>query len=90
MHVPRAEVRGLPGRSAPVPQRRGGGEYFGLVPAQDQSGQTNRLGHITREGSATVRQLLTEATWQAVRRSATVRASFERIMRNDRDRRRSP
>jgi transposase len=63
------------------------GSYFGLVPAQDQSGQTNRLGHITREGSATVRQLLTEATWQAVRRSPTVRAYFERIMRNDRDRR---
>jgi len=63
------------------------GAYFGLVPSQDQSGSTNRLGHITREGSATVRQMLTEAVWQAVRRSATVRAYLERVQRGDPDRR---
>src|SRR6476620_668667 len=34
------------------------GRYFGLVPCQDQSGDRNRLGHITREGPAVVRQLL--------------------------------
>lgn len=27
------------------------GQYFGLVPKQDQSGDRNRLGHITREGA---------------------------------------
>src|SRR6516164_10697335 len=43
------------------------GRYFGLVPCQDQSGDKNRLGHITREGPAVVRQLVAEATWQAVR-----------------------
>jgi transposase len=59
------------------------GAYFGLVPSQDQSGSKNRLGHITREGSATVRQLLTEAVWVGVRRSATIRAYFERMRRND-------
>jgi transposase len=59
------------------------GCYFGLVPCQDQSGSKNRLGHITREGSATVRQLLTEAAWQGVRRSARVHTFFERIRRND-------
>jgi len=63
------------------------GAYFGLVPMQDQSGNKNRLGHITREGSATVRHLLTEAVWQAVRRSPTVKAYLERVMRNDPDRR---
>ena len=52
------------------------GRYFGLVPSQDQSGDRNRLGHITREGPAVVRQLVAEATWQAVRRSPTVRAYF--------------
>jgi transposase len=26
------------------------GRYFGLVPSQDQSGERNRLGHVTREG----------------------------------------
>lgn len=63
------------------------GAYFGLVPCQDQSGNKNRLGHITRDGSATVRQLLTEAAWQATHRSPTVRAYFERIHKGDQTRR---
>jgi len=63
------------------------GAYFGLIPSQDQSGGTNRLGRITREGSATVRHLLTEAVWQAVRRSPTVAAYFARIHRDEKDRR---
>jgi transposase len=63
------------------------GAYFGLVPSQDQSGSTNRLGHITREGSGTVRKLLTEATWQAARRSPTVQAYLQRIQRGEADRR---
>jgi transposase len=59
------------------------GRYFGLVPSQDQSGDRNRLGHITREGAPVVRQLVAEAAWQAIRRSPTVRAYFERVQRGD-------
>jgi transposase len=59
------------------------GRYVGLVPCQDQSGDRNRLGHITREGPPVVRQLVAEATWQALRRSPTVRAYFERARRGD-------
>jgi transposase len=59
------------------------GRYFGLVPCQDQSGDRNRLGHITREGAPVVRQLVAEAAWQAQRRSPTVRAYFERVQRDD-------
>jgi transposase len=59
------------------------GRYFGLAPSQDQSGDRNRLRHITREGPAVVRQLVAEATWQALRRSPTVRAYFERVRRGD-------
>jgi transposase len=59
------------------------GRYFGLVPCQDQSGDKNRLGHITREGAPVVRQLVAEAAWQALRRSPTVRAYFERSQRGD-------
>jgi transposase len=59
------------------------GAYFGLVPCQDQSGDKNRLGHITREGAPVVRQLVAEAAWQALRRSPTVRAYFERAQRGD-------
>ena len=55
------------------------GTYFGLVPCQDCSANVNRLGHITREGPPTVRKLLCEAAWQAVRRSPTIRGWFERI-----------
>jgi len=63
------------------------GAYFGLVPSQDQSGDKNRLGHITREGPAVVRHFLAEAAWQAIRRSPTVRAYFDRISRGEKDRR---
>lgn len=59
------------------------GSYFGLVPQQDQSAGANRLGHITREGPATVRKLLTEAAWQGVQRSPEIRGFFERIQRGD-------
>src|SRR5215468_17730 len=62
------------------------GRYFGLVPCQDQSGNRNRLGHITREGAPVVRQLRAEAAWQAQRRSPTVRAYFERVQRGEQQR----
>lgn len=60
------------------------GCYFGLVPCQDASGDKNRLGHITRDGPSTVRKLLCEASWTAVRRSPMVRKFFEKVMRGDR------
>jgi transposase len=62
------------------------GPYFGLTPSQDQSGSTNRLGHITREGPAVVRRLLTEAAWRSSRLSPRVKAFFERVQRGDPDR----
>lgn len=63
------------------------GSYFGLVPCQDQSADSNRLGHITKEGPATVRRLLTEAAWQGIRRSPEIRAVFDRIQGGDSGRR---
>jgi transposase len=65
------------------PNAKAVGRYFGLTPCQDQSGDRNRLGHITREGAPVVRQLVAEAAWQAQRRSRTVRAYFERAQRGD-------
>jgi transposase len=92
-----AQLRSIPGVGARTaeavaafvddPQRfrdaKAVGRYFGLVPCQDQSGDKNRLGHITREGAPVVRQLVAEAAWQAQRRSPTVRAYFERVQRGD-------
>jgi transposase len=63
------------------------GRYFGLVPSQDASGPTNRLGHITREGPSIVRYLVTEAAWQGIRRSRKLRTFYDRVLRDDKGRR---
>jgi transposase len=63
------------------------GSYLGLVPCQDSSAGKDRLGHITGDGPATVRKLLCEAAWQAVRRSPGLRAFFERVAGGRADRR---
>ena len=63
------------------------GAYVGLVPCEDSSAGRKRLGHITRQGPATVRKLLTEAAWQVIRRDETVRAWFERISQGRKERR---
>ena len=59
------------------------GRYFGMVPSQDASAQANRLGHITREGPSVVRHFVVEAAWQGIRRSAHLRAFYERVRRAD-------
>lgn len=59
------------------------GSYFGLVPCQDTSAGKERLGHITQQGPALMRKLLTEAAWQAIRRSPEIRRFFERIEKNN-------
>jgi transposase len=63
------------------------GSYFGLVPCQDASAAKNRLGHITGDGPAVVRKLLCEAGWRGIRCSGAIKAYFERIARDDPDRR---
>ena len=55
------------------------GRYFGLVPSQDASADKNRLGHITRRGPGTVRQLVVEAAWQGIWRSGRIRTFFQRV-----------
>ena len=47
----------------------------------------SRFGHITKEGPATVRRLVTEAAWQAIRRDAGIRSYFDQVCRGDRGRR---
>jgi transposase len=65
---------------------RKAGSYFGWDPCQDASADKNRLGHITRDGPPTVRKLMVEAAWQGVRRSPTIKAFYDRVTRNDPDR----
>ena len=63
------------------------GAYFGLVPCQDASADVNRLGHITRQGPATVRKYLVEAAWQGIRRSPSLGAYSRRIGQGKKERR---
>jgi transposase len=62
------------------------GAYFGLVPSQDASAAVNRLGHITKQGPATVRRFLVEAAWQLIRRCPHTRAYFDRVKGESRNR----
>lgn len=65
---------------------RQAGAYFGLVPSLDQSAGKARYGRITREGPGTVRGMLTEAAWQAIRRSPSLRAFHERVTHGKKER----
>jgi transposase len=63
------------------------GSYFGLVPCQDASAGANRLGHITRQGPGSVRQLLVEAAWMGVKKDAGLKARFDRLCQGKPERR---
>lgn len=41
--------------------------YIGFVPRIDCSGETNRYGHITKEGCRAVRAVILQATWSLIR-----------------------
>jgi transposase len=54
--------------------------YFGMTPKLDESGQTRRLGHISKEGPSVVRWLLVESVWRAIQKSPGLKAFYERIV----------
>lgn len=53
--------------------------YIGMVPKQFDSGETERLGHITRHGNRLVRALLVEVSWCALRHNPWARETYQRI-----------
>jgi len=53
--------------------------YFGLVPKQFQSGETDRNGRITKRGSSLVRAILVECAWCSIRYNPWAKAVYERI-----------
>jgi transposase len=53
--------------------------YIGMVPKALDSGETERRGHITRQGSRLVRSLLVEVAWAGLRHNAWVRQTYERL-----------
>ena len=53
--------------------------YLGLTPVEYSSGEHTRLGPISRQGRATLRHLLTEAAWTAIRHDVNLHDIFQRI-----------
>lgn len=53
--------------------------YIGMVPKELDSGETERRGRITRQGSRLVRSLLVEVTWVGLRHNPWVRENYQRI-----------
>jgi transposase len=53
--------------------------YIGMVPKELDSGETQRRGRITRQGSRLVRSLLVEVAWTGLRPNGWVRETYQRI-----------
>ena len=53
--------------------------YFGLVPRQFQSGETDRNGRITKRGNPLARTILTECAWASLRYNPWAKAVYDRI-----------
>jgi transposase len=71
-------------RIAPIgrfPRGRSLANFLGLTPGCRSSGDTERLGSITKVGSRMVRFLLGQVVLHLLRRDPTVRAWFQRIKR---------
>src|SRR5499425_493645 len=55
------------GTPARFPRGKQIGTYVGMIPSEDSSGGTQRLGHISKQGSSLLRFLLVEAAQAAAR-----------------------
>lgn len=55
--------------------------FSGLTPCEYSSGEHERKGHISRQGSARLRCVLVEAAWNAVRENSELRRNFEKLAR---------
>jgi transposase len=53
--------------------------YIGMVPKAFDSGESERRGHITRQGSRLVRSLLVEVAWAGLRHNAWMRQTYQRL-----------
>jgi transposase len=60
--------------------RRQVASYVGLAPSSHDSGETERKGHITRQGSGRVRKALCQAVWAALRTSAQTKKTYGRLV----------
>jgi transposase len=61
--------------------------YAGLVPKQMQSGEMNRLGHITHRGPGLLRSMLVEASWTIYRHNLWAQVFVNKISHGSKSRR---
>ena len=57
------------------------GAYVGLVPRQYQSGDSDRRGHISRQGNGLLRAMLVEISWIGLRFNTWMRDVYEQVHR---------
>lgn len=57
------------------------GSLAGLAPRGYQSGQSQRMGRISKAGSGLLRKLLVQVSWLGLRNNAWMRETYERIHR---------
>jgi transposase len=61
--------------------------YFGLVPRQYQSGETDRNGRITKRGNPLARTILVECAWASLQYNPWAKAIYQRISGQQKTRR---
>jgi len=57
------------------------GSYVGLAPRQYQSGDSDRKGHISRQGNGLLRAMLVEVSWVSLQYNDWARSVYERVRR---------
>ena len=55
-------------------------KYLGLVPREYSSGERERKGHITKEGSRWIRYWLVECSWIAIRNDPVLLDKYRRVL----------
>jgi len=60
--------------------------YFGVTPKLDESGNSRRLGHISKKGPSVVRWVLCESSWKVIRYSKSMKSFYERVMAGQKSR----
>lgn len=52
--------------------------FTGLTPSEHSSGEHKRQGHISRQGRSSIRKILIEASWIAIKKDSSLQRIFER------------
>lgn len=53
--------------------------FTGLTPTEHSSGENIRQGNISRQGNSTLRKILIEASWVAIKRDPNLKEIFDRL-----------